>query len=267
MHRKRLTTVLVAASAALLMAWLFGASGATGQTTQHASTKVTTITVTAGKPTELSFKLSKASNVAVGDVTFKVTNKGALAHDFKVCTRAVRAAALNACVGKGTKLLKPNQTATLKLKLAKGKFEYLCTVRGHAAAGMKGLVGIGVKVAAPAINPGATTSSTPSVGGGTPTKAATTTAGAPRETLLGDAAAGAGVFNSADPPCGSCHTLRAAGATGNVGPNLDDIKPGQDLVVQRVSNGINVMPPYRGQLNDTQIRNLASYIYQSTHPA
>jgi uncharacterized cupredoxin-like copper-binding protein/cytochrome c5 len=258
--------VLVAASAAVVMSWLFGAaSGSTGQAKKHAAAKVTVITVTAGKPTELSFKLSKFSLITAGVVSFKVTNKGALTHDFKVCTKAVTTttAKLNTCLGKGTKKLKPGQSQTLTLTLKKGKFEYLCTVLGHAGAGMKGLVGVGVKVTtAPTTSP---TSTVPSPG--TKPPAATTTTAAPRETLLGDPGAGAGVFSSSDPPCGSCHTLRAAGATGNVGPNLDDVKPGQDLVVQRVTNGINVMPPYRGQLNQTQINNLAAYVYNATHPA
>ena len=42
-------------------------------------------------------------------------------------------------------------------------------------------------------------------------------------TPAGDAAAGEAVFASAG--CGGCHTLEAAGASGKVGPNLDDAKP------------------------------------------
>ena len=59
--------------------------------------------------------------------------------------------------------------------------------------------------------------------------------------------------------------MRAAGATGTVGPNLDSAKPGQDLVIQRVTNGINVMPAFGDQLNGKQIQDLASYVYRSTH--
>ena len=47
-----------------------------------------------------------------------------------------------------------------------------------------------------------------------------------------DAAAGAKVFASAG--CGSCHTLSAAKASGQVGPNLDDAKPGYDTVLAKV---------------------------------
>ena len=37
-------------------------------------------------------------------------------------------------------MLAPGSSATLKVVFAKGKFAYLCTVPGHAAAGMKGVL-------------------------------------------------------------------------------------------------------------------------------
>jgi mono/diheme cytochrome c family protein len=37
--------------------------------------------------------------------------------------------------------------------------------------------------------------------------------------------------------CGSCHTLAAAHADGKVGPNLDQLKPPQALVLDAVENG------------------------------
>jgi uncharacterized cupredoxin-like copper-binding protein len=84
------------------------------------------VTVTAGKPSELRFTLSK-STVKAGSVTFKVTNKGKIPHDFKIG-------------GKKTALLSPGKSATLSVKLKKGSAPYLCTVPGHAEAGMKGVV-------------------------------------------------------------------------------------------------------------------------------
>ena len=254
-------TVVFAAAAVGLFAWLLtvGSGSALGK---GSAPKVATVTVTAGKPSELSFKLSKTSLVTPGTVLFKVTNKGKLAHDFKVCTRSVAVTKANSFTGKVTKRLNAGESATLTVVLKKGTFEYLCTVPGHAAAGMKGLVGIGVKVTAPT---GGTTSPGPIVGGGTTTTATTTTTpatGTP-ETLVGDPVAGQSVWNSAG--CASCHTMRAAGATGTVGPNLDSAKPGQDLVIQRVTNGINVMPAFGDQLNGKQIQDLASYVYRSTH--
>ena len=43
------------------------------------------------------------------------------------------------------------------------------------------------------------------------------------------------VFASAG--CGGCHTLKDAGSSGNVGPNLDQLKPSQATVAQQVENG------------------------------
>jgi len=92
----------------------------------QAGPTATTVTVTAGKPSELKFTLSKKS-VAAGAVTFKVTNKGKTAHDFKIA-------------GKKSALLRPGKSAVLAVKLKKGKAAYLCTLPGHAAAGMKGTI-------------------------------------------------------------------------------------------------------------------------------
>src|SRR5262245_30064162 len=64
----------------------------------------------------------------------------------------------------------------------------------------------------------------------------------------GDATAGKQVFETAG--CTSCHTLADAGSSGTVGPNLDDAKPSADLVVERVTNGMGVMPPFKGQLSE-----------------
>ena len=84
----------------------------------------TTITVTAGTPTEFHFTLSKKS-AAKGSVTFKIVNKGKLAHDFKIA-------------GKTSAMIQPGKSATLKVTLKAGKQKYECTVPGHAAAGMRG---------------------------------------------------------------------------------------------------------------------------------
>ena len=60
--------------------------------------------------------------------------------------------------------------------------------------------------------------------------------------------------------CVGCHTLADAGATGTVGPNLDDAKPDAALVVERVTNGKGPMPPFKGQLTDKQIQDVAAYV-------
>lgn len=110
---------LVAACAPLLWALPAGADGS--------SVRATTVTVTAGKPSEFHFTLSKKTFVH-GTVTFKVTNRGALPHDFKVN-------------GHKTRLLSPGQSQNLRVTFTKkGAYPFLCTVTGHAAAGMKGNV-------------------------------------------------------------------------------------------------------------------------------
>lgn len=125
------------------------AVGKAAKPTTKTATKVTVVSVTAGKPTELGFKLSKTSKLPNGTVTFKVTNAGVAFHDFKICTIPipVPAGAMNSCTGKGTKVLHHGQSATLTVKFtAPGLYEFLCTVTGHAAAGMKGILGVGVAV-------------------------------------------------------------------------------------------------------------------------
>jgi len=107
-----------------------------------ATSKATTVSVTQGKPSELRFELSRNS-VPLGQVTFDVVNKGRLAHDFKICASPTGGTA-NACTGKVTRLLSPGQSATLAYTFkTKGAYEYLCTVPGHAAAGMKGDLNVG----------------------------------------------------------------------------------------------------------------------------
>jgi uncharacterized cupredoxin-like copper-binding protein len=108
----------VTSAAALLAVVGVVAAPALGSRT-HAS--ATAVTVTAS---EFKFKLSKTS-VPHGSVTFTVVNKGKLAHDFKIG-------------GKKTPLIKPGKSAKLTVTLKAGKAAYLCTVAGHAAAGMKG---------------------------------------------------------------------------------------------------------------------------------
>jgi mono/diheme cytochrome c family protein len=78
----------------------------------------------------------------------------------------------------------------------------------------------------------------------------------------GDPAAGKEVFASAG--CTGCHTLADAGASGAVGPNLDEAKPPYELVIDRVTNGKGAMPPFAGQLSEQQIQDVAAYVVQAT---
>ena len=84
-------------------------------------TKPTTVTVTMK---EFKFTLSRKI-VPHGTVVFKLVNKGTLGHDFKIA-------------GKKSKLIGKGKTSLFTVTLSAGSKKYLCTVPGHAAAGMKG---------------------------------------------------------------------------------------------------------------------------------
>lgn len=91
------------------------------------SDATTTVAVTAGKPGIFSYTLSKKV-VPKGTVVFKVVNKGSIPHDFKIA-------------GKKTPNLAAGKSATLRVVFAKaGKYPYVCTLPGHAAGGMKGVL-------------------------------------------------------------------------------------------------------------------------------
>jgi len=109
----RITLALGVALAALVVAAPVAA--------RSAAATATTVTVTMK---EFKFVLSKKT-VPHGTVTFKLVNKGKLMHDFKIS-------------GKKSKLISPGKSGKLIVTLKKGNLSYLCTVAGHAAAGMKG---------------------------------------------------------------------------------------------------------------------------------
>ena len=60
--------------------------------------------------------------------------------------------------------------------------------------------------------------------------------------------------------CGSCHTLKDAGTKGNVGPNLDQLKPSLAIVQKQVTNGGGAMPAFKGTLTAAQIMAVAKYV-------
>ena len=72
---------------------------------------------------------------------------------------------------------------------------------------------------------------------------------------------GKALFASAG--CVACHTLKAAGATGAVGPNLDTTKPAKALVTDRVTNGKGIMPSFKGKLDDAQIAAVADFVSEN----
>ena len=76
-----------------------------------------------------------------------------------------------------------------------------------------------------------------------------------------DAAAGRAVFASAG--CSGCHTLEAAGAGGQIGPNLDSLRPTYAVVHAKVESGGGGMPSFRGQLSPQQIEDVAAFVSTS----
>ena len=120
MKRTSVVTLLTASVLAVLAVGVFAAAGSASSSSSTASTKITVAA------SEFKFVLSKKV-VPAGTVTFVVTNKGKVTHDFKIH-------------GKKTPFLTPGKKATLKVVFKKGKYPYLCTIPGHAAAGMKGVL-------------------------------------------------------------------------------------------------------------------------------
>jgi len=119
MKRMSIAAVLAAFALTVVAVGVFAGAGS-------ASPSATSATTVAVAASEFKFVLSKKV-VPKGVVTFVVKNKGKTPHDFKIH-------------GKKTKTIAPGASATLKVVFAKGKFPYLCTLPGHAAAGMKGVL-------------------------------------------------------------------------------------------------------------------------------
>jgi mono/diheme cytochrome c family protein len=124
---------------------------------------------------------------------------------------------------------------------------------------------------------GGTTSgqSATTTGGGTTSEATPTQTGGGGP--AGNPAAGKQIFTaSAQPPCASCHTLSEAGATGQVGPNLDDVLKGKDAAFIHqsivdpnavIASGFSagIMPTtYGSALSDQQLNDLVAFLVQST---
>ncbi len=70
-------------------------------------------------------------------------------------------------------------------------------------------------------------------------------------------------IKDAMPSCAICHTLADAGASGNIGPSLDELKPDAPRVVKALKTGINQMPAYP-QLSEEQVQALARYVARAS---
>ena len=116
--------VLAALAVAGFATGSFATSGAAEPQASEATSRVTVVA------TEFKFRLSRKS-VPTGLVIFKVVNRGKVPHDFKIA-------------GKKTRVLKPGTSAILRVRFKKKRrFAYICTIPGHAAIGMKGVLPVG----------------------------------------------------------------------------------------------------------------------------
>jgi len=106
---------------------------------------------------------------------------------------------------------------------------------------------------------GSTETGTPQTTPATSSGPSTTTGGAPQ----GDPVAGKQIFTGSA-GCSGCHTLADAGATGSIGPNLDQVKPSYARVVAQVTHGGGPMPAFgdKGILTQQQIEDVAAYVSQ-----
>ena len=67
--------------------------------------------------------------------------------------------------------------------------------------------------------------------------------------------------------CGACHILKAADSEGNIGPNLDILKPTEEQVKLIVTEGLGVMPAFgeEGILTPEEIDAVSHYVFTSTN--
>ena len=72
------------------------------------------------------------------------------------------------------------------------------------------------------------------------------------------------VFNN-KAQCGMCHTLKAAGSEGQIGINLDQLKPLMPQVIMAVTNGNGVMPAFEGMLSSEEIEAVSYFVSTSTN--
>jgi mono/diheme cytochrome c family protein len=66
------------------------------------------------------------------------------------------------------------------------------------------------------------------------------------------------------PACAICHTMADAGATGAIGPDLDDLKPDAAMIKQAMKGGLGAMPSFSATLSDDDMNAIAAYVVHAT---
>ena len=66
--------------------------------------------------------------------------------------------------------------------------------------------------------------------------------------------------------CGTCHILKAAASEGDIGPDLDSLKPSEEQVKGVVTEGLGVMPAFgeEGLLTSEDIDAVSYYVANSS---
>ena len=80
-------------------------------------------------------------------------------------------------------------------------------------------------------------------------------------------ARGKELFTKIQPACAVCHTLQAAGAEGQVGPVLDELKPDAGRVLRALQAGIGVMPSYAERMSEKDMQAVAQFVAHATGAA
>jgi mono/diheme cytochrome c family protein len=79
--------------------------------------------------------------------------------------------------------------------------------------------------------------------------------------LLASVGGGSGPGGMFATTCGSCHVLEAAGTSGTVGPNLDDLGPDKARVLQAIASGPGAMP--EGLLSGEEADAVAAFVAEN----
>lgn len=73
------------------------------------------------------------------------------------------------------------------------------------------------------------------------------------------------LFNTTATPiaCAVCHTLEDAGATGTIGPNLNELKPDEDRIRKAMQDGMGAMPSF-ADMHEADREAIVTYVVQVT---
>lgn len=66
------------------------------------------------------------------------------------------------------------------------------------------------------------------------------------------------------PACAICHALQDAGATGAIGPDLDELKPDAERIKKVLHEGMGAMPSFADSLDQEAIDAIVAYVVNAT---